>query len=208
MRVEAFAEAQHGRLGHRVHRGGRSAHGAFGDRGEGAVAGARVDDVALVLRHQQGDESLDPVDDAEHVDVDAPLPVGQVVLPQVTLGDAARPGVVAHHVHRPVQAAGLVGEMADRLEVGHVGRHTGRVDPLRPERLDGARQGVLQDVGEDDLHPLLPEPPADGRSDATGAPGHHGHLPVQRVHDPPPSGRQPAVRLPRSLGGGNGRLAG
>ena len=89
--------------------------------------------MTVVLRQQQRDEGLDPMNDADHVDVDPPPPVGQVVLPHVALGDGARAGVVADHVDRAVARQRVAGQVLHRRVVGHVGDDPRGVEAVGPQ---------------------------------------------------------------------------
>ena len=66
---------------------GRGVHRAVGERRERAVRRRRVHHVpGSALLEQHRDERVDAVDHAEHVDVDGPAPVVDVVLPQRAVG--------------------------------------------------------------------------------------------------------------------------
>ena len=157
------------------------------DGGEAAVARAGVDDVALVLGHQESDEGPDAVDHPQHVDVDPPPPVGQVVLPHVALGDGAGAGVVAHHVDGAVHLDRRRRPALDRSEVGDVGDDAGwrRCPPWR--LVDGPVQRIGQHVGQHHLHAFLAEAPPRWRSRSPRSSGHHHHLVPKLQRHPPVS---------------------
>ena len=54
--------------------------------------------MAFVLGDERRDEGVHAVDDADHVHLERPFPIVQVVLPDVALGAGADGGVVADHV--------------------------------------------------------------------------------------------------------------
>ena len=138
--------------------------------------------MSFALLEQDGHEGLDAMDDAKHVDVDPPAPIGQVVFPHVTLGDPAGAGVVAHHVHRAEAVERLLGERLDRGIVGDVGNHPDRLDALVRECPGRLVQRFGEDVGQHHLHALLAETPAHGLADAPGSPGYDGHLARKVLH--------------------------
>ncbi len=75
--------------------------------------------------------------------------------------------------------------LGDRLRVGDIGR-----DGIPPELARGLLGGLQLEVVDDDLGPLLREPPRDAGADAAGGARHQSELPLQSSHGiPSPSPR-------------------
>src|SRR5579884_2719718 len=136
----------------------------------------------FALLEQDGHEGLDAMDHAQHIDVDAPAPVDQVVLPHVALGDRAGAGVVAHHVHRAEASKRLLGERLDRGIVGDVGDHAGNIDALVGECSGCLVQWFFEDIGQHHFHALAAETPAHGLADAAGSAGYDRHSALKVSH--------------------------
>ncbi len=153
---------------------------------EAAVARRRVDDVTLVLRDERRHERVDPVDDPEHVHVDRPLPVVEVVLPHVALGARADTGVVADHVHATELRDRGVTQVAHRLVRRDVGGHADEV--VGADLLHCLLQRAVEHVGEHDLHALLEHRDTDRLADAARATRDDADLAVEILHACTPLG--------------------
>ena len=79
--------------------------------------------MALVLLDEHRNERLDSVDHAEDVDVEAPPPVVEMMLPHRALCAGSDAGVVAYHVHRAEDFDRAIAKCTHRIEIGDVGDH-------------------------------------------------------------------------------------
>ena len=111
---------------------------------------------ARALFEHPGYERAKPVHHAPEIDVQHPVPVVERKLPDPRPLDD--PSVVAQHVNRAVGIESDRGEAVDRVSIGHVGHHTGRVMPCGAKLPHGSIQPIGFDVGQHQLHPGLGEP--------------------------------------------------
>src|SRR5207253_1210199 len=91
-------------------------------------------------------------------------------------------GVVAHEMHGPEPAEGLVAQVPHRVEQRHVGRHADDVVVTGRELGDGSVEQRLVDVGQHHLHALGEEPLTQRAADPATATGDHGDLALQVLH--------------------------
>jgi hypothetical protein len=125
--------------------------------------------LALRIVQQERQEYFDAVDHTPEVDVDDPSPVlvGQVLHPALDC-DA---GVVADHVDVSEAGERERCDVPDRFQVTHVGADADEAHGRR-----GRIEGVLFDVGDDDLHAFRDEPAGHGEADAARAAGDDSDL--------------------------------
>ena len=135
----------------------------------------------VLLEHDR-DERVDPVHDAEHVDVVGPTPVVDVLLPERLLRTGTDARVVADDVHRAVGVERRVAQRLHRLEQPHVGDDAGRVEALAAQLVDGLLEQAAVVVGQHDLHAGLPEADTERLADAATAAGDDGDLSFEVLH--------------------------
>ena len=123
--------------------------------GEVAGHGSGVDDVAVAVLEEVGEERSVPVDDAPQVHADDPPPVVEVHAPAAhAAGDS---GVVAHEVHPTEALEGGVAQPVDGFGVGHVRGHRDDVDAAALHALGRLVEARDLDVRENDVHPFVCE---------------------------------------------------
>ena len=125
-------------------------------------------------------ERVDPVQHAEHVDAEEPVPV--LDLEVLHVAEDEDTGVVAQHVHPAELGVRGVGDGLHRSEVGHVGVHRERSRPCSFGLGRDRTRRVIFDVGDHDVHPRARELECDGAADAAAAAGDDGRPPTQIVH--------------------------
>jgi len=134
-----------------------------------------------LLQHRR-EERVHPVDDTEHVHIEAPPPVVEVVLPDRPLGARADAGVVAQQVDRAVSLERRVAELLDRLERSHVGDDAGHVAPVVAQLSSGALDEIGDDVGDHGLHALGAEPFDERATDPLSGAGDDRDLAGELLH--------------------------
>ena len=143
--------------------------------------GGRVDDMPLFLRGQDArHEGADAVDDAPQVDVDDAVPVLERYLPGVAAVDDA--GIVHRDVELPEVLDGRGPDALDGVGISDVGGDGQDLGALAGQSRRVRAQGVLVDVGHDDLHAGGDEAFDDGQPDATGRAGDDGGPSFQLLH--------------------------
>ena len=97
-------------------------------------------------------------------------------------------------MHRAIGLQGLVVQGLHRLEARDVRDDTRDVKSLVAEFGDGALEGLLLYVGQDDLHAFLREPFDRARDRATGCTGDDGDTVGQLLHQSLPTGDRSSYR--------------
>ena len=137
------------------------------------------------LAAQGGQAGADAAGDAEDVDAEGPLPVGLARLADEFGAEHA--GVEADEVERAEFGFDAVGEGALGGFVGHVELDGEGADLERFNIAGGRSDGVLLDVGQDDVCAFACEGEGDAASDAAAGAGDERGFAAEVVHVASPS---------------------
>jgi hypothetical protein len=127
------------------------------------------------------------------LDVHHPLPGGPWDVEEQA--SCLHAGVVAEEVH-PAEC--FERSVAQRFEIGglaHIRPDCQRLRACGGELVHSAREGLLVDVGERDLHARLGTAPCQGEADPSGCTGDDRDPSIERPHSPP-SPRIAAGQMP------------
>ena len=154
-----------------------------------------VDDVAFgVLLDHAGHEALDRVHDAVEVDAEHPLPIAQCPLPQQPAREHSR--VVAQQVRAAVVGERGIRQLLHRIGVRDIGDHGGGASTDSLDELDGLGERGRFDIGRDDIHSFVGEPPGQRSADPAAGAGDHRCLTRELFH-----GLISRIRASASAGG-------
>ena len=127
-----------------------------------------------------GQERVDPVQHAEDVHSEQPVPVFDLEVLHVAEDEDA--GVVAQYVDRAELVVGRVGEGPHRREVGHIRVPHDRARAARRHLVGDRAARVLLDVSDHDVHPGAGQLEHDRAPDAAPASRDHRGLSRQVFH--------------------------
>ena len=136
--------------------------------------------MAFALLLDQGQENVDAVDRTPQVDVDDPLPVGQLHL--VGGGRDADASVVAQHVHPAIGVDRKVGKRLHLFKLRHIARPADNLGPGLGQFLGDPGECTLVEVADDQLRSGSGERPGHTETNAACSTGDDGHAALKVFH--------------------------